>query len=136
MVVVGDAGLEVVDDGSDVLEVGLHLGVVAAALVGLAGADEGGHGPEDPPLPTTLPQTQPLLVVVDKHEISQLLVVAPMSRLRVETRVSGLGNSCQWMLVAFLGLWLGIVLYFESVGVGDHVWGVNYIEEMYDRPME
>ena len=54
-VVVGNPGLEVVDDCGDVFEVGLHLAVIAAALVGLAGPDEGGHGSEDSPLPAALP---------------------------------------------------------------------------------
>lgn len=55
-VIVGNPVLEVVDDGCDVFEVGLHLAMMAAALVGFAGFDEGRHGPEDPPLPAVLSQ--------------------------------------------------------------------------------
>lgn len=54
LVVVIDPLFIVKDDGGDILKVRLHLQVVAAALVGLAGFDEVGHRFEDSPQPPIL----------------------------------------------------------------------------------
>ena len=68
-------------------------------------------------------------MVIDKDEISQFLVVAPMPGLGIDAGVSGQLDGCLVVIVAVLGVNGGIVLYFDGVGVGDHDLGVNYIEE-------
>lgn len=132
-VVVGNPVFEVVDDCCDVLEVGLHLDVMTAALVGLTGPNEGRHGSEDPPLPAALPQPQSVLVVVDKDQISQFLVIAPMPSFGVNTGIAKLGKSCLRVVDESWSIIGGVVLYFCGWGVGDHFLGVNYIEKWMIR---
>lgn len=76
-----------------------------------------------------------MLVVVDKDEISQLLVIAPMSSLGVDAGIALLCKTCLRVIVVGKGIIAGIMLYFYVGWVGDHCLGVNYIEEMYDKPI-
>jgi hypothetical protein len=61
---------------------------MAAALVGFAGFEEGGHGFEDLPEPAFLLGLQFVLIVIDKHQISEFLLIAPMPGFRINMRIS------------------------------------------------
>ncbi len=66
-------------------------------------------------------------MVVDEHQISQLLLLTPVPTFGVYVRISCPECALRGRVGSYLQDWMGIVLYFDLLRRGNHLLSIKYI---------